>query len=116
LSWKRTITWWPKHEQHDPTTFGDDLSPADNGYRLKKIHDEAAFGENEEGVNTVIEVSYESAWTTIDGDECPQSCGFSILHNCNRDDEEYLAEDGFKTMDEATAAVEMALVQILTRN
>jgi hypothetical protein len=111
LRWRRTITWWPKHDwdRYGKTTLGDDLSPADEGNKLKQIEDRASLGDNEEGANTIIDVTYSPYIC----DECPQTCGFSITHNANVEGEDWVAEEGFKTIDEAKAAAEAVLVRIL---
>jgi len=88
LTWKREIKWWPKHgyEHHDKVTYGDDLSPANDGYDLKEIRDTTSLG------HTFIEVEFHPHIS----DDCPQSCGFSILHNPDTDGEECIDEEGFE--------------------
>jgi hypothetical protein len=115
LHWDRTITWWPKHdwERYDKVTTGNDLSPADQGYKLHGIRDMAFLGENADGFPTTsVEVIY-SAYIC---DECPQECGYIIVHKCDSSDEESVCEDGFKTIDEAREAATQALAALLIRD
>jgi hypothetical protein len=115
LNWDRTITWWPKYdwERYDRVTSGNDLSPADQGYKLRGIRDMALLGEDADGFAiTSVEVTY----STYICDECPQECGYIILHKADTPEEECVCEDGFTTIDQAREAATQALAAILVRD
>jgi len=115
LRWERRIRWWPKYdwERYDKVTYGDDRSPAKEGYELREIRDIASLGEDEEGFSiTSVEVSY-SPYVCEDW---PQQCGYLIVYKADRPEEETLCEDGFETMDEARDAATQALAYLLQRS
>lgn len=116
LHWDRTIRWWPKYnwERYDTVTCGNDLSPADRGYKLREIRDLALIydgGGEDEFLITSIEVTYRPSVC----EECPQECCYFITHKCDTPDEEVVCEDGFKTIDDARQAAAQAFAAIVKR-
>ncbi|MCL2645061.1 MAG: hypothetical protein FWD51_06350 [Betaproteobacteria bacterium] len=115
LKWERTINWWPKHdwERYDTVTCGSDLSPADRGYKIRRIQDMALLGEDAEGFpRTSIEVIYSPHIC----DECPQECFYQINHKHDTPNEEFAIEGEFKTIDEAREAALQALAYLLEKS
>lgn len=114
LRWRRTITWWPRYDvgRHDKVTFGNDFSPAGEGYELKAIQDNACFGEGEDGLPiTSLEVSYSAAI----GDQCPEECRYIITLQPDTPNEDVVCENGFETLEAARKAATQALGAILQR-
>jgi hypothetical protein len=111
LNWRRVNTWWPKHNRYPEFTVGDDMSRIYAGYRLKQILEDAWL-DLDDGITVIIEVVYEpDRHAGIDVRE--KYCGFSIVYKANTNDEKFIAHEGFETIDDAKAAAEAALVELI---
>lgn len=112
LRWDRTTKWWPKSDWERFDIIAGDLSPAERGYELREIRDMVFLGEGEDGFPvTSVEVWYSPEIC----EECPQDCGYVIIHNSNRQNEEVVCEGNFSTIEEAREEATKALAAILCR-
>jgi hypothetical protein len=112
LEWDRRIRWWPLHkwERYETISRGDDMSPSDREHKLWDIRDLAVLGEDEEGFPvTSVEVWFSPETC----EECPQDCGYVIIHKADTADEQVVCEGNFDSIEEAREEAVKALAALL---